>query len=135
MRLALTLLFTAAAALAAGAAQAADAQLSCRGEALMMPEEASKPLDVTVTVRGGLEAPGAVTYAWALPEASVAMDLKGLSGDTLSFHGIAPATDGEGVFVADAQLNRATLALVLKVRRLGGAGTEDVTFETTCRRG
>jgi hypothetical protein len=128
----LPLAVAAALALTATAAHAADT-LTCRGDLLVMPDKAASPMDVTLTVEGGMEAPSTVTYAWARPESPVAMDLKGLSGDTLQFHGIAPAKDG-AVTVADAQLNRATLALVLKVRRLGEAG-EELTLETTCQRG
>ena len=135
MRLSLAFAGLVSAVLAAGAAHAADAQLSCKGQALIMPDAATTPLDVRLTIQGGLEAPSTVTYAWGRPEAPVPMDLRGLLGDTLSFHGMAPASGGDGMLVADAQLNRNTLALVLKVRRLGAASPEDVSFETTCQRG
>src|SRR5438270_11629234 len=117
----------AAIALTAGAAQAADSQLSCKGDGRVMPAEESAPLDVQVTIAGGLQGPTGVTYLWARPETPVAMSLKGLIGDTLSFHGMAP--DGGGVLVADVQLNRTTLALTMKVRRLGSS-EEDITLET-----
>lgn len=131
MRCSLALAAAATVALAAGAAQAADV-LSCKGDALIMPDQTNAPVEVQLTVEGGLAAPGAITYAWQRPEPPVPMELKGLSGETLSFHGLTAVKDG-GVLVADAQLNRTTLALVLKVRRLGGQD-EDITLETSCQR-
>lgn len=121
----------AALALVAGAAQAADSRLSCKGDALVMPDQSSAPLEVTLTLAGGLQGPTGVTYAWQRPEAPVPLALKGLLGDVLEFHGMAAAKEG-GVLIADARLNRNTLALSLKVRRLGSA-EEDITLETTCR--
>jgi len=132
MRSTSTILAAAAAfALAAGAAHAADSQLSCKGDALVMPDQSTAPLDVQLTVAGGVQGPTGLTYAWQRPEAPVPLALKGLLGDVLEFHGMVPATEG-GVLVADARLNRNTLALVLKVRRLGSSA-EDITLETTCR--
>lgn len=131
MRSFLALAALAAAAFAAGGAQAADV-LSCKGDALVMPDQTNTPVDVQLTVEGGLAAPGAITYAWQRPEPPVPMNLQGLSGETLSFHGLTAAQDG-GVLVADAQLNRTTLALVLKVRRLGEKD-ENITLETSCQR-
>lgn len=131
MRYALALAAAAALALAAGGAEAADL-LSCKGDALVMPDQTNTPVELQLTVEGGLTAPGGVTYAWQRPEPPVAMTLQGLSGDTLSFHGLSAVKDG-GVMVADAQLNRTTLALVLKVRRLGGQD-EAITLETSCQR-
>jgi hypothetical protein len=120
----------AAFALAAGAAHAADSQLSCKGDALVMPDQSTAPLEVQLTIAGGLSGPTGITYAWRRPEAPVPLALKGLVGDTLEFHGMTMAQEG-GVLVADARLNRNTLALVLKVRRIGGS-EEDITLETTC---
>lgn len=117
-------------ALAAGAAHAADSQLSCKGDARVMPADESAPLDVQVTIAGGLEGPTGVTYVWARPESPVAMNLKGLIGETLLFHGMAQ--DAGGVLVADVELNRTTLALSMKVRRLGST-EEDITLQTVCR--
>lgn len=134
MRLAPVAVFASLALLAAaGAAQAQDLQLSCRGPALVMPDETTAPLDVQLTVQGGFSDTSAVAYAWGRPETPVTMSLKGIMGETLQFHGIASGKDG-AVMVADASLNRQTLALVLKVRRLGDAA-EDITLETTCARG
>jgi hypothetical protein len=133
MRTPTAAVLAALAALAAGAAQAQDSQLSCKGVALVMPDETNAPLDVRLTVKGGLDAPESVAYAWARPEPSVAMPLAGLLGDKLMFHASAPTKDG-AVLVADATLNRQTLALVLKVRRVGDQA-QDVTLETTCQKG
>ena len=133
MRIASIALLASLAALAAGAAQAQETRLSCKGTALVMPDETNAPLDVQLTVQGGLEAPVSVAYAWARPEPSVAMPLQGLMGDKLMFHATAPTQDG-AVLVADASLNRQTLALVLKVRRVGDQ-PQDVTLETTCLKG
>lgn len=117
-------------AFAAGAAHAADSTLSCKGDALVMPDETKAPLELQLTVNGGLQGPTGLSYAWGRPEAPVPLSLKGLLGDTLEFHGMTAASDG--VLVADARLNRNTLALELKVRRLG-ASEEDITLQTTCR--
>lgn len=130
MRLAFAV--TAAVLLAAGAAQAADTQLMCRGEAMIRPTDSKAPLDVKLTVQGGLEAPTVATYAWPRSSEPVAMSLKGLNGDTLSFHGMAAAREG-GVTVADAKLNRANLALTLNVRRMGAPDAEEVVLETSCQ--
>ena len=132
MRLSLALAAAAAAVLAAGAAQAADT-LSCRGQAQVMPDQSTTPIELQLIVDGGLEAPTTITYAWARPEAPVPMALQGLSGDVLSFHGLAPSSAGDGVLVADVRLNRVTLALELKVRRMGG-NDEDITLTSSCRK-
>ena len=129
MRLASLIGGLCALALAAGAAHAADSQLTCKGDARVMPADEMAPLDVQITIAGGLQGPTGVTYAWARPETPVAMSLKGLLGDTLLFHGIAQ--DGGGMLVADVELNRTTLALSMKVRRLG-SGDEDITLQTVC---
>jgi hypothetical protein len=134
MRILLALALAAPLGLGALSAQAGDAVLSCHGAAQLMSAQSRAPLDVKLTVQGGLEAPGAITYAWTRPEPSVPMTLKALSGDTLQFHGIAMEDDG-AVLVADAQLNRATLGLLLKVRKVGGAAPEDILLEGACRRG
>lgn len=121
-----------AAGLLAGTAQAGDTLLMCRGDATILPRQSKAPLDVRLTVEGGLEGPTAATYAWQRPHEPIPMDLKGLSGDTLSFHGVAPAKQG-GVTVADAKLNRTTLALSLNVKRIGAEDGEEVTLETRCQ--
>lgn len=131
MRKSLAIGLAAASVLAAGAAEAGDSRLSCTGDAKVMPDQSSAPIEVQLTVQGGLEGPTGVTYAWPRAEGSVPLTLKGLIGDTLQFHGMGMDKDGS-VLVADAQLNRTTLALAFKVRRLG-ASEEDVTLETVCR--
>lgn len=132
MRLSLAFACAAAALLASGAAQAGETVLMCKGEALVLPKQTKAPVDVKLKVDGGLEGPTTITYAWQRPGEPVPMTLKGLSGDTLSFHGAAPAKEG-GVTVADARLNRSTLALQLNVKRIGGPEAEDVTLETSCQ--
>jgi len=129
----LSLAIAAAALLAASAAQAADTQLMCKAEALVMPAQSKVPVDLKLTVAGGIEGPSGVTYAWSRPEA-VPLELKGLLGDTLKFHGMTTDKTG-GVLVADADLNRNTLALKLKVKRVGGQGDEAVNVEGACSPG
>lgn len=131
MRLALVVAAFATIAVASPAS-AADSQLACAGDILALPNPTPTPVSLALTVEGGLGAPGALIYAWSRPELSVPLELKALSGDTLSFHGLTSRPDG-AVVVADAQLNRSTLALVLKIRQLGGQGAQEVTLQTACR--
>jgi hypothetical protein len=130
----IALAVVAAAALAGGAAQAADTQLMCKGEAVILPNTAKAPMDVKLTIEGGLEAPSTVTYAWQRADAPIPMSLKGLLGNTLTFHGMQPGKDpAEGVVVADARLDRTTLALSMTVKHVGAPNAEEVNLESNCQ--